>query len=216
MRDFAATYRRIFERLGYPLSRSHGLPAASLAQAERRLGVSVPLALRDYFLVTGRERRFNTAHNHLLPPSEWFADGDYLAFMAENQAVCWWAVSLKKDRARDPSVAQGVNQDEIEWNTEHRRCSTFLAVMLHYQAVSGGLPCCASAKAPDDTHKKLKTGWQYIGEVNRLWAFSRQDQVVCVMAGGSLPFQPAMDLLAAGKTRSDLRAIEESLSVKLR
>jgi hypothetical protein len=102
------------------------------------------------------------------------------------------------------------------WSNEHKKCSTFLAVMLHYQAASGGFDHCGSTEAPDNLHEMLKKGWTYAGEVDQLWAFNRQNQVVCVTAGNSLPFMPALVLLAGGKTRDDLQSIEESLRVTLK
>jgi hypothetical protein len=216
MPEAAATYRHVFDRFGYPLARSHSLPAESLARAETRLAVRAPLALRDYYRVAGKERRFNTAHNRLLQPREWFVAGNRLAFLEENQAVSWWGVPVKREAARDPSVYQGIDHEDMVWAREHRRCSTFLVVVLHYQAVSGGFPYCGSAPAPDNLHERLRDGWKYVGEVNRLWAFNRQDQAVCVMPGGAAPFSPAMVLLAGAKTRSALRSVEEALAVTLK
>ena len=134
--------------------------------------------------------------------------------MEENQAVVWWAVATGP-RSGDPSVFQGVNDEPITWVREHRKCSVFLSVMLHYQAVSGGFRWFGSAASPENVHEKLKKDWNYVGELSQLWAFNRQNQVVCVTPGGGLPFQPAMMLLAGARTKSDLRSIEESLSVTL-
>ena len=135
--------------------------------------------------------------------------------MEENQAVVWWAVSTRSPTSADPAVYQGVNDEPISWVREHRRFSVFLAVMLHYQAVSGGFAHFGSAAAPDNVHEKLRNGWRYAGEVNQLWAFARPNQVVCVTPSGGLPFQPAMMFLAGGRTKKDLQAIEDFFSVSL-
>ena len=94
------------------------------------------------------------------------------------------------------------------------KCSAFITIMLHYQAVSGGFPFSGSTGAPDDLQERLKKGWDYVGEMNKLWAFSRQNQVVCVTTC-SVPFMPAMILYAGGKTESDFRSVGESLSLTL-
>jgi hypothetical protein len=187
-----------------------------LRKTETRLGVRIPLALREYFLVAGNEKRFNCANHRCLHPSKWFVHGKHIVFLEENQSVCLWGVSIKTANASDPSVSQSVNGEEFVWYKEHAKCSTFLNVMLHYQAVSGGLRFCGSAAAPDNLHELLKKGWKYAGEFNQLWAFGRQNQVVCVVPGGGLPYMPAIMLLGGGKTKEDLRAIEESLSLSLR
>jgi hypothetical protein len=113
-------------------------------------------------------------------------------------------------------ISQGVDDGEsIDWHREHDKCSTFISVLLHYQAVSGGFRSCASGSAPDDVHEKLKRDWEYAGEVNQLWAFSRQNQAVCIMAGSGLPFMPTMMLMAGGKTARDMKTIGDSLGVEL-
>lgn len=138
--------------------------------------------------------------------------------MEENQSVCWWGVSVKSRGANNPMVSQGVRHDDaVQWNMEHRKCSTFISVLLHYQAVSDGFRFCGSGASPEDAHEKLKkSGWQYAGEVNQLWAFNRQNQAVCIMPGSGLPFMPAMMLMAGGKTQADLKSISESLGVDIR
>lgn len=215
MASLKAHFRAMFDSFGYPLTSRAKTSVEELAAAERRLGIRIPAAMRDYFLVAGRERRFNTCHNRILAPKSWSIDKKNLLFMEENQNVVWWAVSTRNPKSADPPVFQGVNDETITWVREHRRFSVFLEVMLHYQAVSGAFGHLGSAAAPDDLHEKLKNGWKYAGEVNQLWAFGRKNQVVCVSAGGGLPFQPAMMLLAGGKTKRDLHVIEESLGVSL-
>jgi hypothetical protein len=217
MVPFKKQYRDLFETFGYPLTDGMRVAAKTLVTTEKRLGVKIPNALREYYLVAGRERRFNTCHNRLLPPERLFIDHKKLVFMEENQTVVWWGVSMRNLNSLDSSVFQGVNEDPIAWYLEHKKCSTFLKVMLHYQAVSGGFPFIGSASSPDNVHEMLKRdSWTYVGELNQLWAFNRQNQVVCVTPGSGLPFEPAMILLAAGKSKKDWLSIEESLSVALK
>jgi hypothetical protein len=217
MPDFASQYRALYDRFGYPLGKTHGMAVSALDKAADRLNVVIPDALRDYYTVAGSERRFNRSLQTFLHPSKWFLDQRHIAFVEENQACCWWGVSVKSRGARDPMVSQGVNQDDsIDWHKEHDKCSTFISVLLHYQAVSGGFRFCASGAAPDDAHKKLKQhDWRYVGELNQLWAFHRQNQVVCIMAGGGLPFMPAMMLMAGGKSAEDIQSIGNSLGIEL-
>lgn len=184
MPDFTDRYRRLYERFDYPLGKSHAIGASTLDRHAERLAVAIPDALRDYYLVAGNERRFNRSLQRFLHPSKWFVDRRHIAFVEENQTVCWWGVSVRSRGARDPMVSQGVNSDDsISWYKEHSRCSTFISVLLHYQAVSGGFRYCASVPAPDHVYEILKRNWQYAGQLNELWAFSRQNQAVRVVAG---------------------------------
>jgi hypothetical protein len=215
MSSFQKYYRTLYRTIGYPLGERAGLPTALLARAERRLGVRAPAALRAYYLVAGRDRRFNARHNRLLPPFLWAIDQNRLIFMEENQTVVRWSVSTRST-ASDPAVSQGINDEPIAWYPEHRKCSVFLAVMLHYQAVSGGLRFIGGADAPRQSDYRFeKRGWTCYGEVNSLQAYSRQNQVVCLLPSTDLPFGRKWTVLAGGKTKADLLAIESELGVSL-
>jgi hypothetical protein len=139
MPNLTEHYRRLFDRFGFPLGRSHAVETSALDKTEQRLGHAVPRALRAHYEVAGNERQFNRSMQRFLPPSKWFVDQGRLVFLEENQSVRWWGVSLKSRGAKDPAVYQGLrHDDEIEWNKEHDKCSTFISVILHYQAVSDG------------------------------------------------------------------------------
>jgi len=215
MPSFREYYRTLYLTFGYPLNERTAVSPRVLAAAEKRLGVRIPAALRDYYLVAGRERRFGACHNRLLAPQEWRIDKHRLIFMEENQCVVWWGVSTRNPKSQDPPISQGVNDEPITWVREHRRCSVFLAVMFHYQAVSGGFRFCAAADAGDGPNYDLvEHGWTYYGEVNSLMAFSRPNQVVCLMPA-MLPFMDKMtvSVLAGAKTNGDLQAIADDLGL---
>lgn len=217
MPAFANRYRRLYDRFGYPLGVTHAADTSALDKVAERLHTSLPTALYEYYAVAGNERRFNRSLQTFLAPSRWFLNQRHLVFIEENQAACWWGVSMNSRGAKDPMVSQGVNHDDaIEWHKVHNKCSTFISVLLHYQAVSDGFRFCGSCTAPDDAHEKMKSsGWEYAGEVNQLWAFNRQNQAVCIMPGGGLPYMPAMMVMAGGKTAADLESIGDSLGVNL-
>jgi hypothetical protein len=138
-----------------------------------------PRVLRTYYQIAGRETRLNGAFNRLLPPEEWIVDQKRLVFMEENQAVVLWGVATTKD-AVDPPVYMGVNGDEIKWYREHRQCSTFLSVMLHWQgAFGGGLPFTSTAVASLALRRILRRNWRFAGEVNRMQAFAKPGKTVC-------------------------------------
>src|SRR5262245_9327844 len=124
MASFKEYYRTLFRTFGYPLAKRSAMPPEVITAAEKRLGVRVPGALRYYYLVAGRERRFNTSLNRLLSPSQWAIDKKRLIFMEENQAVVVWGVSLRfRNKSNDPPISQGVNEEPISWHPEHPKCS---------------------------------------------------------------------------------------------
>jgi hypothetical protein len=166
--DFANVFRTTYAALGRPLRRRDGMALSRIRTAERRLGVLVPTVLRDYFHVAGQETKFNAAFNRLLPPEEWFVDRKRLVFFEENQQVVYWGVpaAFTPDAGRrtpdarrmsDPPVYQGVSAERLYWYREHRNCSTFLLVLLHWHgAFAGALPATATAVASLGLRKRLR------------------------------------------------------------
>lgn len=220
MASFTKYYANLFATFGYPLTERLGLAAEEIAAAERRLLVRVPAALRDYYRIAGRERRFGRSCHQLLPIYEWSVDrkSKRLIFMSENQGVCCWGVSVRNPDSANPPVSQGTDDgdgdgESIAWRLEHRKCTVFLAVMLHIQAVSGGYRFCGQADAAENTKYPFeKQGWTYFGQLKGTRAYSRPNRVVCLDPPG-LPFLPHGQVLAGGKTRRDLQAIGEELGV---
>jgi hypothetical protein len=212
--SFNQYYRTLFSTFGYPLTERSGISPELVAAAERRLGVKCPASLRDCYFVAGRERRFGACHNRLLAPQQWNIDKRRLIFMVENQAVVWWGVSTRNPDSDDPPVSQGVNDDPIPWVPEHRKCSVFLAVMLHHQAVNGGFRFYGKADAPDKSDYRFQeNGWIYYGEVNSLKAYSRANQAVCLTPPGFLPFMQKISVLAGAKTKAGLQVIADDLGL---
>jgi hypothetical protein len=103
-----------------------------------------------------------------------------LIFMEENQAVVLWGVPVRDLHADDPAVYQGVNGPQIKWYREQRWCSTFLCVMLYWQAAFGGaMPLSSTALASVTLRRLLRHNWRFVGEVNRMQAFSKPGKSVC-------------------------------------
>ncbi len=211
---FKKHYRTLFKTLGYPLNERTSIPPKLIADAEKRLAIKIPTVLRDYYLVAGRERRFNQCLNRLMPPEEWSIHNKRLLFMEENQKVLWWGVSIRNPKSDDPPISQGINHDPITWHSERQKCSVFLTFVLHYHAVNGGLPFSGGADAPDRTDYRFeKHGWTFHGEVGCVSAYSRECQVVCLTPPGNLPFLKKWSIVAAAKSQSKLEAIGDEIGV---
>ena len=216
MASFKAYYRALFKSLGYPLGEREAMSADAITAAEKALGIRVPRALRDYYLVAGRERRFNVCNHRMLSPSDWFVDKQRLIFMEENQWVVWWAVPVRDLVADDPLVTQGMNDEPIAWQSLRRKCSEFLTFMLHYQAVCGGFRCRGRAELPDGyAYQFDKEGWSDRGELLGVQAYSRPNQVVCLESPGGAPFMQRWSAVAGAKSKKDLRAISIDLDVEI-
>lgn len=217
---FTDTYRQVFAVLGCELKPSDGCAESRLAAAEKRLGMLLPQALREYYLVAGREQRFNRIHDRLLAPNEWSVDGGHLVFMEENQAVVLWGVPASTQPATDPPVSQGANGDPVEWYPEHENCSVFLAVMIHWHGAYGAAMQYADTATVDaELVGRLDEDWNFVGEVNEMRAYNRPGQAVCFLKwddpiqrtkGGSL-----WRIFVGAKTKEVLEEAASSLDAKL-
>ena len=85
---FASRYRQAFADLGFPLGEREALDPQALETMPLG-GLRLPGALRDYYLVAGRERRLNSSFNRLLAPADVFVEAGRVVFMEENQAAVY-------------------------------------------------------------------------------------------------------------------------------
>lgn len=208
--DFARTFQQAYSALGQRLTRRDAMPLSQIRAAEKRLGVVIPNCLREYYRVAGREAQFNTIFDRFLPPDEWFIDHKRLVFMEENQQVVFWGVPAVSEELNDPPVYHGVACGEIKWYREHRQCSAFLSVMLHWHGAFGGaLPATSSALASIAMRKKLRHGWGFIGEVNHMQAFARPGKAVC-----HLKWDDGWRLFAGAVSQKELDEIAQELDLK--
>src|SRR6478672_6972695 len=117
---FSDTYQDLFATVGIRPGKDDRCKAADIEKAEKRLGTKIPVCLKDYYLLCGREKRINQFHNRLLPPDKWFVDSNTLVFMEENQWVVFWGTSANSELKDDAAVFQGANYHEkgIQWYPE--------------------------------------------------------------------------------------------------
>jgi hypothetical protein len=167
--SFIERYKAAFELLGHPLQLQDGLAETDLKD------LTLPAALRDYYLVAGHEKKLNHSHNRLLAPKDIFVNTNRLVFMEENQNVVYWGVTA--DTTEDnPLVQQGTNNEseQFEWHSEGIRCAEFFEVMLFLQASLGGaLEYSSTTKVAPEFQEKLKRGWQFVGELGGLQTYAR-------------------------------------------
>lgn len=210
MINFQDQYRRAYESLGHPLTHREGRSETRIWAVERRLGVRLPKALRDYYLVAGTEQRFNHIFNDLYAPEEWFINGEKLVFMEENQAVVLWGTVAGLEPDDDPPVFQGVNGEPIEWYVEHERCSVFLLVMLLWQGTFGGaMRCSGTAAVSTELVSVLDRDWSFVGEVNGMRAYSRPGKAVCF-----LKWEDCWRVFAGAASTREFKAIAVELGLK--
>ena len=104
LKDFVAEWHG-------PLKRGDGYPASELDAAEKRLGLKLPLALREWYQLAGRREDVFAAQNFLVSPDELAISDDLLEIYSENQGVVWWGIKPEDLHLPDPPVY--LNDDEL-------------------------------------------------------------------------------------------------------
>lgn len=216
---FIDSYRDTFASVGVQLRDEDGCPATEIDDAEARLGIKVPVSLREYYLFSGREKRINQIHNRLRPPEKWSVKSNYLVFMEENQCVVYWGVPAEQGPNTDAPVSQGVNLREkgVEWHAEHDSCFTFLNVVAIWHASYGGAVANTAVGYVQEkaARKALDGAWQFVGEVNAMRAYKKDGGVVCLLKWEDFLQKksklPPWRVFAAAATRAELERIKASL-----
>lgn len=138
--------RALAAATGRPLADGDGVPADELAEAESRLGVPLPAALREAYLLFGRRADLTAAQDRLLAPGQLrIGDGDgdsdsdagaVLVFRVENQHNASWGVPLEAGAAADsddPPALLGIGDG---WLPYADRLSLALVEMALSEAMS--------------------------------------------------------------------------------
>ncbi|MGI5324960.1 hypothetical protein [Actinomadura nitritigenes] len=97
IREFAAGW-------GLPLGREDGTPEGELAEAEDRLGLGLPAAVREAYALFGRRPDLHSNLDTLLSPGELAVEHGALVFREENQGAVLWGVLLDDLGGDDPPV----------------------------------------------------------------------------------------------------------------
>lgn len=84
-----------------PIEPQDGWHHADLNDAEQRLGVRLPQAVREAYSLFGKRPDLTSNQDRLLTPSELTVDDDVLVFRTDNQGVMTWGARLA---GSDPEV----------------------------------------------------------------------------------------------------------------
>ncbi|MFH9552212.1 SMI1/KNR4 family protein [Streptomyces sp. NPDC017435] len=107
LRDRAEAWRFIAGFAAYwgqPLKPGDGWSSVEVETAERRLGLALPTALREAYLLLGRRTDLTSNHDRLLSPDELYVTDGALVYRSENQGAASWGVLLKELDHDDPGT----------------------------------------------------------------------------------------------------------------
>ncbi|MFF5536006.1 SMI1/KNR4 family protein [Streptomyces cinerochromogenes] len=108
IQDFAAHW------VGAALSSDDGWTEADLDAAEARLGLRLPTALREAYLLFGRRQDLTSNHDALLGPAQLHVDraGEALVFRHENQGAASWGILLGSLQDADEDLCDFFDPDD--------------------------------------------------------------------------------------------------------
>jgi hypothetical protein len=115
-----------------PLADGDGCSDAELDAAEHRLGVRLPVALREAYGLFGRRRDLTSNQDTFLSPADLYLEttGEALIFRVESQDFAWWGV-LKADLDKaDPPVVIKLNLRNDNAESWHAWLGTFSSTCI--------------------------------------------------------------------------------------
>ncbi|MFJ7243356.1 SMI1/KNR4 family protein [Kitasatospora sp. NPDC098652] len=117
---------------GEPLGSRDGFTEAELDAAEQRLGLRLPVALREAYRLFGRRADLTSSQDVLLTPDELHVLDGALVYRAENQGCAHWGVLLADLALEDPPTVGRLDladKSQERWEPWEERFSTAAAVM---------------------------------------------------------------------------------------
>jgi len=116
-----------------PLRTEDGVAPEMILRAEEQLGITLPLALQEWYRLAGQRQDFIGNQDHLVPLNNLTIANDVLVFCIENQGVVNWGVQLDQIHLRDPPVLVDWYDEAAEtyrWKFANPAVSSFMLDML--------------------------------------------------------------------------------------
>ncbi|MFG3529437.1 SMI1/KNR4 family protein [Streptomyces sp. NPDC047917] len=119
-----------------PLTEADGRAPAELDAAQARLGLPLPVALREAYRLLGRRPDLTDNQDSLLAPEDLYLDADrgVLVFRVENQSCAYWGIRVTDLDQDDPPVvirADLVRPTADDWEAWLGRVSVaFVEIVL--------------------------------------------------------------------------------------
>ncbi|WP_327180636.1 SMI1/KNR4 family protein [Streptomyces sp. NBC_01334] len=192
-----------------------GWAEADLLAAEQRLGVQLPTALREAYLLFGRRQDLTSNHDVLLDPAELYVDEarEALVFRHENQGAASWGILLNSLQDDDPAVfirPDLADKSAERWEPwlEHLSLSFVEIVLSESVQAQADEERCDFLDADDDSVEQLEETAVRLpfpayptGEEHGSRWFLGQDVLLREEAGAAI--------LARGRTAADLDRVRD-------
>lgn len=125
--------RAVAAAFGRPVIEGDGVDAGRLQAAEDRVGILLPAALREAYLLFGRRRDLTAAQDRLVSPEQLRTDADgVLVFRVEAQYCARWGVPAGVVGRDDPPVVVNIGDGWVPYSD---RLSLALVEMVLSEAM---------------------------------------------------------------------------------
>ncbi|MEU9376547.1 SMI1/KNR4 family protein [Streptomyces sp. NPDC048255] len=195
------------------LESGDGWGEADLAAAEERLGVRLPAALREAYLLFGRRGDLTNNHDVLLGPAELYVDDtkEALVFRHENQGAASWGILLDSLQDDDPAVfirSELADKSAERWESWLERLSLcFVEILLSESVQADGEPC-DFLEADDDSIGLLEENCVQLPFP--AYPVGEEDHATrWFMGQDALLRDDGMAVLARGRTAEDLDRVRD-------
>jgi hypothetical protein len=197
--SFPESLKQLVTDVFGPILPEHGIPAREVAAGERRVGVTFPRVLREYYRRVGRHQQVSEGMNHLLRSDAVYVVNDGLVFEEENQQYYFSGAALCDLGCEDPPVVQG-NRGEDVWQPESKRLSDYLLSLICWQAANV-LAARAHAPVTPEQLGRMKAELPWAG-----FGLDDANDTLGLWGGGVAvaAFTGAMDVYLSARTEQHL------------
>lgn len=149
---------------GAALGSGDGWTEADLDAAEARLGLQLPTALREAYVLFGRRRDLTSNHDVLLGPAELYVDDakEALVFRHENQGAASWGILLDSLQDDDPAVfirLDLADKSAERWEEWLERLSLCFVEIALSESLQADEELCDFLDLDDDSLELLETNF---------------------------------------------------------
>ncbi|UQX04592.1 SMI1/KNR4 family protein [Streptomyces sp. RerS4] len=195
------------------LESGDGWAEADLAAAEERLGVRLPAALREAYLLFGRREDLTSNHDVLLGPPELYVDDakEALVFRHENQGAASWGILLDSLQDDDPAVFirfDLADKSAERWQGWLERLSLCFVEVVLSESVQAEVEPCDFLEADDDSIELLEENCVQLPFP--AYPLGENDYATRWFLGqNALLRDDGMAILARGRTTEDLDRVRD-------
>ncbi|WP_330455080.1 MULTISPECIES: SMI1/KNR4 family protein [unclassified Streptomyces] len=149
---------------GAAVGSGDGWTEADLDAAEARLGLPLPPALREAYVLFGRRRDLTSNHDVLLGPAELHVDDaeEALVFRHENQGAASWGILLDSLQDDDPAVFVRLDladKSAERWEEWLERLSLCFVEIVLSESLQADEKLCDFLDLDDDGLELLETNF---------------------------------------------------------